>query len=557
MPAIAPGWFDRGQSLTAFKRSNGVHYAYSQDNWYGTNQRYAFSNVASTQRSGSDPATGSTLGAFDWAGTATTNDLIGWWRLDAGRTKAEYVTDSSGGGHWGLYEKAPEQPNWWRPAGSIDADGVHAGSLAFTGQNAVNFGQESRGAKPDTMADNPDNPALSVGTWFNTKASGVLVAYQNAWAREAGPPPTASAPALYVGQDGKLRGGALTAAGCATPQVVSPAAVNDGKWHHAALVATKTGQTLYIDGKPVGTIPCGRVTGGLGFTVLGKGYTTRTGGTWPSTPGGYFSYTGSLDDVRMYRKELSASDVQALATKPVPSGPLAHWKFDEASGTTAADASDHGKEATAAGTTWQPQGGRNGGGAIAFDGTTSRVTVPSTMTTFAPASIAVWVKTTKGGPVLGDQRGPYPTKMVDHWLMSGVAERPYNETISILPDGSVRTQVVSVSLTGRPKSGASLLDGGWHHIVVTAQPKRNPTPVASKPDEPVYTSTLYIDGQQVAQGPVAPTDQGGYAKMRPNAQFGAARDAANKWSYFNGWIDDAKIYDRVLTAEDVQQLFSS
>ncbi len=536
LPAYSPGWLDRGQSLTAFTNTDGTHYAYAEDIGYGTNQRYAFTRVESVHRFGGD---------FFWPGKPTSNDLVAWWRLDAGRSGAQFVAESSGGNHWGVYQPKPGT-RWWQPEG-----GVHNGALRFDGagvqHGGVHFGKNSWGGAPDNVADDPANSALTVATWFNTKDSGVLFGYQNAWPREDYTKPTASMPALYVGQDGKLYGGALTAPDCATRQVVSPTAVNDGRWHHAALVATKDGQTLYLDGKPLPGIPCGRVTGGLAFSSLGKGYTA----SWPSTPGDYFHYTGLLDDVRVYRSALSAGDVGQLATPPTLRGPLAHWTFDEVLGNTARDVTDHGKEAVVTAGSWQPLGGRIGG-ALSFNGTATHATPPAAMTTVAPVTIGVWVKTTKGGPVLGDQRGPYPTAMVneEYWATRGVGEPTSAETIGISPaDGTVRSYVMSERLGGPGKS-PDLRDGQWHHIAVTATliPDADPTKV------PTFSSALYVDGTLIDSGPAQPRSQGIWSSLRPDNQFGAARNADNSWSYYTGLLDDARIYDRVLGPEEIKGL---
>ncbi|TCC30264.1 LamG-like jellyroll fold domain-containing protein [Kribbella speibonae] len=541
LPTYSTGWLDRGMSLTAFTHTNGTRYAYTEDNYNGMNNRFAFSDANSVRRYGSDPSTGSTAGDFTRPRTPITDDLVAWLRMDSGRTNDQYVGDSAGD-RWGVYQTKGRY-TWWQPSG-----GARVGALAFDSaqSNAIHFRKHSGSDKAvDNLLDAPDQPATTFATWFKTKSSGVLASYQDRY-DNADVKPTKAQPMLYVGVDGKLRGGALTAAGCAVRQVVSPNVVNDDTWHHVALVTTATGQTMYLDGQRVGDLQCGRVAGGLGFSLLGKGYTSL--GTWPSTPGGYFYYTGSLDDARVYHRALAAAEVAELATVPAPSGPFAHWKFDESGGTVAADAADHSQEAIVTpGAVWHPStGDPRVGGALEFDGSSTMATIPQTLTVNAPLTVSVWVNTTKGGPVLGDQRGAYPTTMPGHVL--AYVPVPGNEDITIsTTDGRVRSNFAGVPLGG-PTTGPDVRDGKWHQIVVTTQVNRAPD------GNPLFLGAIYIDGVQIASGPPVPNVQGVYARVRPNAQFGAARSPNNTWTYYTGQLGDAKLWTRTLTPTEIKAL---
>lgn len=67
--------------------------------------------------------------------------------------------------------------------------------------------------------------------------------------------PTGSAfvPLLYIGTDGCLHGG-FWMKGTGGRQIHSPKKVNDGKWHHVALVGGSSGESLYLDGEEVGSL---------------------------------------------------------------------------------------------------------------------------------------------------------------------------------------------------------------------------------------------------------------------------------------------------------------
>jgi Concanavalin A-like lectin/glucanases superfamily len=248
---------------------------------------------------------------------------------------------------------------------------------------------------------------------------------------------------------------------------------------------------------------------------------------------------GSLDDVRLYRRALPADNIRSLAVVPEPPGPWAHWELDESSGTSAVDAADHGKDAVVTGGTWLPIGGRIGG-ALSFDGTTL-VTLPGSMTVQAPSSVAMWLKTTKGGVLIGDQRGPYPTEMVKGSFLAGVGPLS-SQALAIGSDGTLQAYFMNLPLGG-PGRTPDVRDGQWHHIAVTS--------ATTGSASPTFTVTLYLDGKIIDSGS---TPQGIWASLRPDSQLGVGRRNGGEWTFYSGLIDDVRVYSRVLTAEEVGAL---
>jgi RHS repeat-associated protein len=106
--------------------------------------------------------------------------------------------------------------------------------------------------------------------------------------------------------------------------LVSKAAVNDGKWHHAVLATDGTSQTLYVDGAKAqstfGTVPMASV--GAMEHVLGR---HRSLGTVLAEAPGYFK--GSLAEVAFYASEIDANQASYQfkardAVKSAPSGQI-------------------------------------------------------------------------------------------------------------------------------------------------------------------------------------------------------------------------------------------
>jgi hypothetical protein len=78
-----------------------------------------------------------------------------------------------------------------------------------------------------------------------------------------------------------------------------------GKWHHMAATRTNKALSFYIDGKLIGTSPTPAGSGPYGSVseyLVGYGYNN-----------GYQYWKGSLDDLRIYNRVLSATELANLA----------------------------------------------------------------------------------------------------------------------------------------------------------------------------------------------------------------------------------------------------
>jgi hypothetical protein len=162
-------------------------------------------------------------------------------------------------------------------------------------------------------------------------------------------------------------------------------------WVHLTGVYDAPGKTiwLYVDGtrKEPGTLL--KPWQGTGGLQVGR---SKTAGEW----GGY--WRGGVDDVRLYSGALTADRVSALwrsypaaAPAPLPVADAGNWKFDENTGTTAADSSGRGKTATLSpGAGWHT--GRNAYTGW-FDGKTgfAQTAGPVVVDTTESFSVSAWV----------------------------------------------------------------------------------------------------------------------------------------------------------------------
>ncbi|MDQ3803369.1 MAG: PA14 domain-containing protein, partial [Acidobacteriota bacterium] len=287
-------------------------------------------------------------------------------------------------------------------------------------------------------------------------------------------------------------------------------------WTHVAVIYENRQPRLYLNGKLVKT----GVTSPKSFV---HAQTSNLGGAVY----GYFD--GAMDDVRVYDRVLSATEVASLTSTL-----SAHWQFDEGSGASAADSTGNGNMGTISGAAWSV--GKFGPGALSFDGVDDRVSVASTAGLSDVTNnftLAFWVnpqsthqidsQTTAGAGGVSGQRYVFYPKHGDGWgaghAGAGVSVGTngvsvYEHAASYMPSPLVYQGTLS----------------GWTHVVVVYENRR---------------PSLYVNGALVKTGLTSPKsfvhaqthDLGGYTG-----------------GYFDGLMDDVRVYDRVLSATEITSL---
>jgi hypothetical protein len=208
-------------------------------------------------------------------------------------------------------------------------------------------------------------------------------------------------------------------------------------------------------------------------------------------------------------------------------GLAGHWRFDEGSGTVAADASGGNNEATLrSGAQWAD--GRFGK-ALSVPGTNDRATVPD------PAddrldfgtgdfTVAIWMKSGSAFPTTR-----FPTLLVKT-LYIGDTNRVGYEIFGY-NTGSERVMVFrtwSGPGTGTPGVGG-LFDDKWHHLV------------GRKTSGQIE---LFVDGVRRASRPHGV----GSLSNAEALHFGSKNGEA--YSNYDGLLDDARIYSRALSDQE-------
>jgi RHS repeat-associated protein len=281
--------------------------------------------------------------------TQVTDQNGGVWKLAAptvagsSQVYRSAVLGAGPAGYWRLGE----------PAGATQAaDEVNDGPGSYSGvtlgaagpfqdETAASFnGSSSYLTLPAGLVSGKGNQSVSL--WFKTTATGGVLFASSAAAITSGTTSGNYVPELYVGTNGDLDAEFWT--GSAAPQV-SSTPVDDGKWHNVVLAAGTTSQTLYLDGKVLGTKTGTTAGTGQPNVYLGAGF---IGGSWPNEPhsgaaGTATYFNGSIGDVAFYDSQLSGAQVTgeyAAAQNSAGLAPMTTVKVTDPGGNVITDEYD-------------------------------------------------------------------------------------------------------------------------------------------------------------------------------------------------------------------------
>ena len=206
--------------------------------------------------------------------------------------------------------------------------------------------------------------------------------------------------------------------------------------------------------------------------------------------------------------------------------PVAHWKLDEAEGDVAQDNIGKNDGTLHGNPTWQPAGGPVGG-ALQFDGVDDYVSMDFVLDPAKGSfSVFAWIEGGAPGQVIISQMDTTDGRKAipgSAWLW---ADSSYGRLITRLMHPPFDPLI----------SEAVITDGQWHHVGLVY-------------DFDGLKRYLYVDGKEVAKD----TDFVGGVGSDGGLHFGASK-MLEADSFFSGLIDDIRIYDEVLSAEEVAEL---
>lgn len=439
--------------------------------------------------------------------------LAGYWKLD--ENTGTSATDSSTNGNTGTLTSSP---TW--TTGQIGSGVTFNGSSNYI-------------SVPDSTALKPGSNSWSVCTWANpanTNQTSYLVSKSNAGNTMRFTLSICAGDPVCLGGAGKRLIFSLSQelVGPTYRGAYSISDVTTGSWRYFCGVADKDANAvkLYVDGAEVAS-------------------NSGSGGSWPSitntdalTLGSGNAanyYAGSLDETRIYSRALSSEEIAQLYRLTTPTGTDAslkgYWSFNgqDVSGTTAYDRSGGGFNGTITGASVTP--GKLGQG-LSFNGSSTYVTI-SDQSALKPnnVTLSAWIKPGSLSAV-----GAIIEKGDANTAGYGMYALTSNKLCSV-----IRTT------TGTLVSGASTVSslqvGTWSHLAATYDGT---------------TLKLYVNGAFTAlinDGACGlNTGTGNIVNDTSSLRIGSRNGSS---SFFNGLIDESRVYNRALSDSEIAALYNS
>lgn len=210
-----------------------------------------------------------------------------------------------------------------------------------------------------------------------------------------------------------------------------------------------------------------------------------------------------------------------VTMSPATTRPVGHWELDESSGTTVPDSAGTATGTFLGNPLWRTDDTR--GRAVEFDGSGDAVRLPN-QSALNPQWITVmaWIKT------------PAASSSATHVVTKDKSSIPRQRVWQFRVSGSNRIQLIVFDTTGTAVTATGtthLGDNQWHHVAGTWDGT---------------TIRVYVDGVQ--DGALA--HSGSLQSGQTNDAFIGRAETSNP-GYFAGRIDDARLYDRALSPQEI------
>src|SRR3989344_198301 len=313
---------------------------------------------------------------------------------------------------------------------------------------------------------------------------------------------------------------------------------DDNKWHHVAFVSTASSTLFYFDGNLAGS-------GGAG-AALSSGAKDFRLGSWDL--GSNWDLRGFMDEPKIYPYARTAAQVKAdyakgsaskgggvlgaADTSALSQGLVGYWKMDEST-TPSLDSSGNSNSGSWNGNVAATTG--KFGNGTTYDGTGDYVNVPDADSLDLGQgatkrwTVATWYRATGAGTsaqMLVAKRSATGSSVTDYVI--------YTESNSIVWGTGSAADSCSWQILSEPSRDV------WHHIVGTLEATGNES----------GRKSIYIDGALSATCTYAIKA----ASTTDPVKLGAADNTANH--FFNGKLDEARIYNRALSPAEVSQLYN-
>src|SRR3989344_8593897 len=464
--------------------------------------------------------------------------LVGHWSFDGADMDGNRALDRSGQGNTGALTGGPK-----RMAGKIGQ------ALDFDGVN-------------DYV--NPDD---AINTLFNTLAQGTI----SAWVKwESGTGAIFSRGNSTFISDGQLKFYIDSSANLDIYSTASSfgsraldasfALSNPTSWHHVVFTNDTSGNKFYVDGKQ--TTPT--------YSV-GNASTDFFFDDMPSSIHGYEiggvvdtddeTFNGLIDDVRIYNRALSEQEIKRLykigstlkvnvtRKDTLTNGLVGHWSFDgpDMNATQALDTTGNANNGTL--TNGPKRAIGKLGQALDFDGVDDYVNAGtgSSLSLLGPVTISAWIyPRTFGGASKGRIVGRGTSG-----IANSVGFSVNNSDITAGLSFGSHYDVLSLQTYS---SNNTITLNTWQHVTVTWDGTTDRTKVL-----------FYVNGIKTGRQDNGDGSDGSVTRVSDSTcslligvQGGDGGDCNvdNGTRDFNGQIDEVRIYNRVLSADEIKRLYN-
>jgi len=300
------------------------------------------------------------------------------------------------------------------------------------------------------------------------------------------------------------------------------------------------GRTLTAVGTPL--------HGSVSFTAAGAITYTPTGNYNGADSFTYTVTSGGVTETATISINVTPVNDAAVPTLTVT--PIGRWTFNEASGSATTDAYN-GKTGTladetptpAALPTWVAGDNATGGTALHFDGAGSKVTLDAATTAplMGTGSLSFWIKTTQTGD-----------SNTSGWNSPAVIASEQNGGGNDIQWGVINAagQIgFGIGNVAGVYSATAINDNAWHQVAITR-------------DATSHLVNVFVDGVLSASG--SPNDAAFTAALNRLTNIGSVNNFANDaggtdqtdYRFLNADLDDLRIYNHVLTADQVAAIKS-
>jgi hypothetical protein len=301
------------------------------------------------------------------------------------------------------------------------------------------------------------------------------------------------------------------------------------RWYNLLGTVTANGtMEFFVNGQSVGTNSTSELANNTPEWYIGAADLADSPGYWP----------GRISDARIYDRVLSSQEIQTLyewgngdytdevyhdGTDP---GALSRWRFNDGSDTENAQDYWNSLDGTINGANYNEDSIR--GKAISLDGSSS-VSIPdgSLVGGSNPRTVSAWVK---------------PDTLTNDYTVLGWGEKSTSKSWYIRLNTTNDGELFVLCWDNNFKTGKKVIENkAWNHIAVTYNGTGEENSIKA-----------YING--VRKDLII--HAGDWTVLDTSVKNGAIgyRSIDDK-NYFEGGIDDVRVYDRALDSWEVQQLY--